>query len=363
MGFSVTALGASNSKIEAMQTDFERAVQVDSTHFDLYFKDGTVIHAELPTGTLTEDDVTRIAGEYFDSHKSEFVTKDNIKTINGQSIIGDGDIEIQGGSGKVVANPKLVGTEDALESVEINGVKFKVEGSGEGTNVVANPSLSGDETELSSLQIENVKYNVASKKEVSSSEYDSLPTYKNTDGVIYFVNDELDEFVEPEFVNVTREVNKEEVYVGNIAPSADSGYKLWVNPNETPSQGGGSTLELLWENHTVTLENKTDKSNYGAIQFDLDCHDYKYVIVDYIFYTRYNNVISFIHPVGQSSRSYYVAWNDDSGDVSLPQTGAVVLDRIIVVNKTENVLKFYDASVNGKTNNSVLIPLRVWGMN
>lgn len=49
----------------------------------------------------------------------------NIKTINSQSILGSGDIQIASGT-EVVANPTLAGTEGNLDSIQINGVKYKL---------------------------------------------------------------------------------------------------------------------------------------------------------------------------------------------------------------------------------------------
>lgn len=63
-----------------------------------YFRDGNEIKKlHLPPAKPKEEDVKTIAEEVLEEHKSEFVTPDNVKTINGQSIIGSGDIEIQGG--------------------------------------------------------------------------------------------------------------------------------------------------------------------------------------------------------------------------------------------------------------------------
>lgn len=57
----------------------------------------------------------------------------NIKTINGQSILGSGNITIQGGTGT---------------------------GGGDGTTVVANPELTGDETKLRGITIADTNYSV-----------------------------------------------------------------------------------------------------------------------------------------------------------------------------------------------------------
>lgn len=94
---------------------------------------------------LTSDGAATIVGQktlYFD----DLVTKDNLKTINGQSIIGDGNIEIKGGGdylpltgGTLTGHLTLGGTgETAFKKVEsirstngqINGAAFYVNSDG-----------------------------------------------------------------------------------------------------------------------------------------------------------------------------------------------------------------------------------------
>lgn len=273
----------------------------------------------------------------------------------------------EGGSGtNVVANPTLAGTESDLTGLQVGNTKYKVPSGGSGTNVIANPALAGTEGDLGALQVGNAKYKVSISKGVTESDYEDLPSSKNSDDIAYFVEDESNDYA-PQVVSINRTVNREEVYVGTSQPAAGSGYKVWVNPDETPSSGGGggstpaNELTLLWTN-TITPSNKNNDSAYAAAEFTLDVTAYKYVVVDYIFYSHYNNILSAIHPVGQSSRMYYAAWNSTDGDVSLPQTGVIVMDRIIVANKTGTTFKFYDCSVNGVVDNHCLIPWRIWGM-
>lgn len=61
----------------------------------------------------------------------------------------------------VKANVELVGTEDELTSLEVNGVKYKMpQGGGGGTDVVANPTLDGTEPALTGLKVAGDKYKV-----------------------------------------------------------------------------------------------------------------------------------------------------------------------------------------------------------
>ena len=56
-----------------------------------------------------------------DTTKQEkLVSGTNIKTINGQSILGNGDITIEGGTGNSDANVQAVDTTETLDDVETN---------------------------------------------------------------------------------------------------------------------------------------------------------------------------------------------------------------------------------------------------
>lgn len=89
---------------------------------------------------------------------NKFNPTNNFKTINSQSIVGSGNIEIQGGGGgtDVIANPELVGTEDNLEGLQVGNTKYKVASGG--SNVVVNPILSGDEETATSIKVGDEKY-------------------------------------------------------------------------------------------------------------------------------------------------------------------------------------------------------------
>lgn len=73
----------------------------------------------LSTNDYTDAEKTKVA--------AALTEHQTLKTINSQSIVGTGNIEIQGGSGTtVVANPTLVGTETTLTSIQIGEVRFKI---------------------------------------------------------------------------------------------------------------------------------------------------------------------------------------------------------------------------------------------
>ena len=78
----------------------------------------------------------------------------NIKTVNGQSILGSGDLEIESGS-DVIANPTLGGTESKLTGLQVGETKYSV------SEVIANPELAGSESKLNGLEVNGTKYSVS----------------------------------------------------------------------------------------------------------------------------------------------------------------------------------------------------------
>lgn len=62
---------------------------------------------------INDDDVTR---------------KGDFKTINGNSIIGSGDLVIESGGTEVTPNPTLSGSEAALSALQIGDTKYRIEG-------------------------------------------------------------------------------------------------------------------------------------------------------------------------------------------------------------------------------------------
>ena len=318
---------------------------------------------------------------------SDYTDLDNKPKINNVTLSGNKTAQDLGLQGALTFdNVPQTNSDNPVKSSGIysalSGKVDKVSGKGLSTNdyttsekaklanlqlVVANSQLAGTEPDLSSLEIGSNKHKVSVNKGITKSDYEDLPSSKNDDDIAYFVEDEGNDYA-PQVLSITRNVNREEVYVGTSQPAAGSGYKVWVDPSQIPSSGGGggstpaNELTLLWTN-TITPTNKTNDSSYPYSEFTLDLTGYKYVVVDYIFFSHYNNIITAMHPVGQSSRVYYVAWNKEDVSLPIPEGGGCVLfDRIVVANKTGTIFKFYDCSVNGEVNNSGLIPWRIWGM-
>ena len=81
-----------------------------SNAFEVY-QDG---RAKVQTAPKDNDDVTR---------------KGDFKTINGNSILGSGDLVIEGGGTEVTPNPTLSGSEAALSALQIGDTKYRIEGS------------------------------------------------------------------------------------------------------------------------------------------------------------------------------------------------------------------------------------------
>ena len=56
------------------------------------------------------------------------VSGTNIKTINGNSLLGSGDLVIESGGTEVTPNPTLSGGEAALSALQIGDTKYRIEG-------------------------------------------------------------------------------------------------------------------------------------------------------------------------------------------------------------------------------------------
>lgn len=74
------------------------------------FNDG---RAKVQTAPKDNDDVTR---------------KGDFKTINGNSLLGSGDLTVAGGGTEVTPNPTLSGSEAALSALQIGDTKYRIEG-------------------------------------------------------------------------------------------------------------------------------------------------------------------------------------------------------------------------------------------
>jgi hypothetical protein len=75
-----------------------------------------VVSTKLATLTIKEQEIPTKTSDL--ENDSNFVSSDNLKTINGQSIIGSGDLIIEGGSSE--ANVAAVDTGDIIDDVTIN---------------------------------------------------------------------------------------------------------------------------------------------------------------------------------------------------------------------------------------------------
>ena len=107
------------------------------------------------TGFITLSDVQELLGNYVTSSQLEtslsgkqdtLVSGTNIKTINGQSILGSGDIQIQGGGGGdiSIATEDTVGGILATDNSSVEGVEAFVDVDDTGKASVKIPSV--DET-------------------------------------------------------------------------------------------------------------------------------------------------------------------------------------------------------------------------
>lgn len=74
----------------------------------------------------------------------------------------------------VEANPELVGDEDSLTSLKVNGTKYAV------TKVTPNPTLEGTESPLTSLEVDGTKY---INRPNSIAYITTAPVAENTDGL------------------------------------------------------------------------------------------------------------------------------------------------------------------------------------
>lgn len=195
---------------------------------------------------------------------AKYNPKDNFKTINGQSIVGTGNIEIQGGGGSYELPTASASTK--------GGIKI-----GEGL------SMDGE--------------------------------VLNADS---------------------------EVYVGSIEPS-DNTTKLWLDTSSSPS--GEDSLTLLWTNtdsggpgHTFAAQTiSVDLTNYSAI----------YVVAK--VKASYSSCVTQLCIKGITNRLFVGAYADS----------VHFYDRL--VSMTNEGVQFYDGSLNGATDNSVLFPLRIYG--
>lgn len=63
-----------------------------------------------------------------ETKQATLVSGTNIKTINGNSLLGSGDLVIESGGTEVTPNPTLSGSEAALSALQIGDTKYRIEG-------------------------------------------------------------------------------------------------------------------------------------------------------------------------------------------------------------------------------------------
>lgn len=124
--------------------------------------------------------------------------------INGSNLVAtyvDGTSEtfgVTGLKGIVSVSKSSAGNVDTYTIVFTDGTTYSftvTNGGGGGSSVIANPTLIGDEDALTALEVDGTKYKVsggggnADKVELTKAEYDALPDSKLTDGKMYFITD------------------------------------------------------------------------------------------------------------------------------------------------------------------------------
>jgi len=144
----------------------------------LYYQDknGKVIMSEEAVPTKKDKTAAAVISE---EQAEEELLK--IKTVNGQSLIGEGNVEIGGGSGNV-DDVKVNGT--SVLNNKVADIKLKtingqaLEGSGnvvvnEGTTVIANPEITGEEDDLETIQIGSTKFIIPGSDDENVKLYDT----------------------------------------------------------------------------------------------------------------------------------------------------------------------------------------------
>ena len=96
----------------------------DSNHSFKVMADG---RAKVQSAPVDTDDVVRKLE--LDTKQATLVSGTNIKTINGNSLLGSGDLVIESGGTDVTPNPTLSGSEAALSALQIGDTKYRIEGS------------------------------------------------------------------------------------------------------------------------------------------------------------------------------------------------------------------------------------------
>lgn len=89
------------------------------------------------------------------NYQEKLKSGENIKTVNGQSILGSGDLQVESGS-DVIANPTLAGTEEKLTGLQVGETKYSVGDIGEIT-IEQTQMLSETQIQLTEAQTDILK--------------------------------------------------------------------------------------------------------------------------------------------------------------------------------------------------------------
>lgn len=111
----------------------------------------------------TNEDMERALSD----KQEKLVSGTNIKTVNNEPLLGSGDITIPSGT-TVEANPDVSGKEDSLTSIKIGDRNYIVGGGGGGSSVTPNPEDldPNSDTWLSGLKIDNTNYYIPTQEAI-----------------------------------------------------------------------------------------------------------------------------------------------------------------------------------------------------
>lgn len=127
-----------NSKVETAKlalsaNDFSDKGSIKA-NFDSHLKRIEVLEQinagpRLNSLESTTNSMNTTIHELADNKQATLVSGTNIKTINGNSLLGSGNLVIEGGGTEVTPNPTLSGSEAALSALQIGDTKYRIEGS------------------------------------------------------------------------------------------------------------------------------------------------------------------------------------------------------------------------------------------
>ena len=211
----------------------------------------------LPSDTQIPSKTSQLTND------SGFTTSASFKTINGQSIVGSGNIAIEGGGGDTPSaggGNVNVTNGSALQSASYYAFKPSADGSLDGTfNVIPNASeekeglmISGDKAKLNTLK-DVLALDIAAETLTDNSTPDEIlnvfkPTLNSIDEVYYIVSGYSDLFKGNYNADVAQ------FYIGNIRTDT-----MFTFDNESNT----ATMQLTWVNSgtlrtlTITVTTET----------------------------------------------------------------------------------------------------------